>query len=43
MQMLSSGHPALAVAEYDDNAECEEELLVAATTAEEESPGGVMK
>ncbi len=39
MPMLSSGHPALDVAEYDDKAE----ELVAATTAEEESPGGVMK
>ncbi len=40
--MLSSRHPALDVADYDERAEFEEEFLVATATADEEGPGGVM-
>ncbi len=43
MQVLSSGHPVLDAAEYDDDGNFDQEFLVVAETAEGETPGGVAK
>ncbi len=42
-QMLSSGHPALDAAEYDDDGNFDQEFLVAAETVEGQMPRGVAK
>ncbi len=42
-QMLNPGHPALDVAEYDDDGNFDQEFFVAAETAEGQTPGGVAK
>ncbi len=42
-KFLAPGTRRWMVAEYDGDAEFEEEFLVATANAEEEGPGGIMK